>query len=79
MIDKQKDFDALIAKVFKTRDGKKVLEYLEERYIKAPVCLPGQVESQGYFREGQNSMVRMFKHAIMRREKGEYIGDENDE
>jgi len=75
MIDKQKDFDALIAKVFKTKDGKKVLDFLEERYVKAPVCVPGQTEGQGYYREGQNSMIRMFKMAIIRQEKGEYIGD----
>lgn len=78
MIDKQKDFDALIAKVFKSEDGKKVLEFLEERYVKSPVCVPGQPESQGYYREGQNSMVRMFKSAIIRQEKGEYIGDVNE-
>jgi len=75
MIDKQKDFDALIAKVFKTKDGKKVLDFLEERYDKAPVCVAGQTEGQGYYREGQNSMIRMIKMAIIRQEKGEYIGD----
>lgn len=78
-MNKQQDFDALISRLFKTMDGKAVLEFLEERYVKAPVCLPGQPESQGYYREGQNSMVRMFQAAIMRQEKGEYInGDDNE-
>lgn len=72
MIEKQQDFDALIAKVFKSQDGKKILEFLEERYIKTAVCIPGQVEGQGYYREGQNSVVRMFKSCIMRQENGRY-------
>jgi hypothetical protein len=72
MIDNQKDFDALIAKVFKSKDGKKVLEWLDDRYIKSAVCVPGQAEGQGYYREGQNSVVRMFKSCILRQESGKY-------
>jgi hypothetical protein len=79
MIDRQKDFDALIAKVFKSKDGKKVLEFLEERYIKTAVCSPGQVEGQGYYREGQNSIIRMFKTSIMRQERGSYNSGDNNE
>jgi hypothetical protein len=78
MIESQRDFDAIIAKVFKSKDGKKVLEWLEDRYIKAAVCTPGQVEGTGYYREGQNSVVRMFKSCIMRQENGAYNGDNNE-
>lgn len=72
MIERQQDFDAIIAKLFKSKDGKKVLEFLEERYLKSAVCVPGQTEGQGYYREGQNSMIRMFKSSIMRQEQGSY-------
>ena len=80
MIDRAKDYDAMVAKLFRSPTGKKVLEYLEERYIKSPVCIPGRPEGQGYYREGQNSIVRMFQSAIYRQEHGDYNlgGSENE-
>ena len=70
----------MIARLFKTPDGKKVLSYWEERYIKAPVCVPTQPAEQGYYREGQNSVIRTIQNAIKRRTNGDYLpqGD-NDE
>lgn len=67
-----KELDALIASVFKTDDGKKLLSFLDERFIRQPVCNPGQVDGQGYFREGQNSVIRFFQSCIKRQEKGDY-------
>ena len=67
-----KELDALIAEVFKTDSGKLLLEHLDERFIRQPVCNPGQSEGQGYFREGQNSVIRFFQSCIKRREKGDY-------
>ena len=67
-----KDIDALIATVFKSKDGKKLLNYLDERFIRQAVCNPGQVEGQGYFREGQNSVIRYFLSCIKRQQKGDY-------
>ena len=68
-----KDFDAVIAKLFKTPDGEKVLNHWEERYIKAPVCIPTPSAEQGYYREGQNSVIRTIQNAIKRRELGDYL------
>ena len=68
-----KDLGAMIAKLFKTPDGKKVLNHWEERYIKAPVCIPTQPAEQGYYREGQNSVIRTIQNAIKRRENGDYL------
>jgi len=65
-----KDLDKLIADVFKTSAGKKLLSYLEERFVKLPVCVPGQKEGEGYYREGQNSIIRLFINAIQRRQEG---------
>jgi|TARA_R110001583_G_scaffold44227_1_gene140197 hypothetical protein len=75
-----KDFDAMIARLFKTPDGKKILSHWEERYIKAPVCVPTQPAEQGFYREGQNSVIRTIQNAIKRREHGDYLpqGDKNE-
>jgi hypothetical protein len=70
--DTAKDIDALIAKVFKNGDGKKLLEFLDKRFIRGTVCVPGQVEGQGYYREGQNSVIRYFQTAIARQARGAY-------
>ena len=79
MDDHHKDFDAMIAHLFKTRDGKKVLQHWENRYIKAPVCIPSEGDAQGYYREGQNSVIRAIFNAIKRQERGDYItGDDNE-
>ena len=72
MNDNGKELDALIASVFKTASGKKLMEHLDERFIRQPVCNPGQTEGQGYFREWQNSVIRFFQSCIKRREKGDY-------
>jgi len=78
-MDREKDFDAMVAKTFRTPTGKRVLEYLTERYIKSPVCMPGREEGQGYYREGQNSVIRMFHNAILRQERGDYrVGEDNE-
>lgn len=72
MNDNGKELDALIASVFKKPEGKKLLEHLDERFIRQAVCNPGQVEGQGYFREGQNSVIRFFQSCIKRQERGDY-------
>jgi len=78
-VDKQKDLDAMIARLFKTLDGKQVLKHWENRYIKAPVCIPSESDAHGYYREGQNSVIRTIFNAIKRQEHGDYItGDDNE-
>jgi len=79
MMRKQKDYDAMISRLFKTQDGKEILKHLEDRYIKAPVCIPGSPEGQGYYREGQNSVIRAIQNAIVRQELGAYKQGDNNE
>lgn len=69
----------MIARLFKTPDGKKILDHWEERYIKAPVCIPSQSAEQGYYREGQNSVIRTIQNSIKRRETGNYNKGVKDE
>ena len=51
---------------FSTEDGKKVLTYLENITVHQPSWMPGSNKHYGYFREGQNSIVRQIQ-AKMRR------------
>ena len=58
--------DLLYATVFNSPDGLKVLKHLESTTIDQPCWFPGTEASQGYFREGQNSLVRQIKSRIRR-------------
>ena len=58
--------DMLYATVFNSPDGLKVLKHLESTTIDQPCWFPGTEASQGYFREGQNSLVRQINSRIRR-------------
>ena len=58
--------DLLYATVFNSPDGLKVLKHLESTTIDQPCWFPGTEASQGYFREGQNSLVRQINNRIRR-------------
>lgn len=51
-------------KTFTTPAGKKVLEWLKLHTLEAPTWWPSQSEKFGYFREGQNSLVRQLEKKI---------------
>jgi len=52
------DDDLLVAKVFVTKDGQELLDLLKLRTLDQPTFVPGDDPSYGYFREGQNSIIR---------------------
>ena len=58
--------DMLYATVFNSPDGLKVLKHLESTTIDQPCWFPGTEASQGYYREGQNSLVRQINNRIRR-------------
>ena len=58
--------DLIYATVFNSPDGLKVLKHLESTTIDQPCWFPGTEASQGYFREGQNSLVRQINSRIRR-------------
>ncbi len=60
--------DMLYATVFNTPDGLKVLKHLASTTIDQPCWYPGTEPSNGYFREGQNSLIRQI-HSRIRRAK----------
>lgn len=63
-MEKRKDFNRAIAQLFSSRNGKLVLEYIRSKTIERPCCPAGSVEGYGYFREGQNDLVRQIETAI---------------
>ena len=52
------ELDKTYFRTFTTEDGKKVLDHLISITINQPSWIPGVDASNGYAREGQNSIVR---------------------
>ena len=63
---KKEDLDILIARTFSTENGQKVLAWLREQYLENPSWQPGAESSFGFFREGQNSVIRDIEKRIKR-------------
>ncbi len=63
---KQKDYElnVLFLTTFSTPSGKKVLEWLTANTLDSPTWWPAQSKKFGYFREGQNSLMRQIKAKI---------------
>lgn len=58
------ELNHLFANTFSTPSGKKVLEWLTEHTLESPTWWPGKPPDYGYFREGQNSLMRQIKDKI---------------
>jgi len=63
---KKEDLDIMIARTFSTENGQKVLAWLREAYLENPSWQPGAESSFGFFREGQNSVIRDIEKRIKR-------------
>ena len=63
---KRDDLDILIARTFSTENGQKVLAWLRETYLENPSWQPGAESSYGYYREGQNAVIRDIEKRIKR-------------
>jgi len=63
---KRDDLDILIARTFSTENGQKVLAWLRETYLENPCFQPGADSSYGFWREGQNSVIRDLEKRIKR-------------
>lgn len=62
--------DMAFARTFATEPGRVVLTHLRAMTIEQPAWVPGQHHSQGYMREGQNSIVREIERRIRRAAEG---------
>ena len=52
------ELDKLYQRVFSSNDGKKLLIHLKKTYLDTPTWTPGYDSSFGYFRDGQNTIIR---------------------
>lgn len=58
----EEDVDFL--KCFSTASGRKVLEWMTKFTLDSPTWWPGRPAEFGYWREGQNNLVRQIKSKI---------------
>ena len=63
---KREELDRLAKRVFSTEDGQKLLKWMREVYLENPSWQPGADNSYGYWREGQNAVVRDLEARIRR-------------
>lgn len=62
--DQLKKFSRLCHNVFElTPDGKELMCTLNS-HLDTPVCPPDKEAAYGFFREGQNNIIRQIKNAI---------------
>ena len=64
--DKKKRYeeDVDFLKAFTSPSGKKVLEWMIKYTLDSPTWWPAKPKEYGYFREGQNNLVRQIKSKI---------------
>lgn len=64
MKKKMREFGRICNKyIYEDSDGPKFYEMLCEYMLSKPVCVVGQSSDYGFFREGQNDVVRILKNA----------------
>lgn len=66
VVSKRQELDRLMQRVFGTDDGKKLLRWMREAYLENPSWQPGADNSYGYWREGQNAVIRDIEMRIRR-------------
>jgi hypothetical protein len=66
---KSEDLDKLCLRVFSTEDGQELMAWLRLTLLEQPVAVPGSDPSYGFYREGQNSVVRDIEARIKRARK----------
>jgi hypothetical protein len=62
----QAETDKAISRLFSTEDGQKVMKHLKRAYIDQPCWAPGYATDYGFFREGQNTLIRELMSRIDR-------------
>lgn len=62
--EKEYELNVSFQNTFSTPHGKKVLAWLVEHTLESPTWWPAQKPEYGYFREGQNSLMRQIQDKI---------------
>jgi len=63
--EQERDLDKLVFRVFTSEDGKKLLDHYIKHTVDKPSFIPlskeWNTDAYGYYREGQNSIIREFQ------------------
>ena len=62
----QAELDRSISRIIESEDGQRMMDWLENSVLMQPTWAPGFETDYGYFREGQNHLVRELKHRAER-------------
>tara|TARA_Y100000310_G_scaffold25794_1_gene24656 strand:+ start:576 stop:869 length:294 start_codon:yes stop_codon:yes gene_type:complete len=62
----QAQIDKAIARMFATKEGEEVMDFLTDAYLHQPCWAPGFTTDYGFFREGQNTLIRELQARIKR-------------
>jgi hypothetical protein len=54
----QIELDRCIARISQTDDGQKLMDWLCGAYLHQPTWAPGYTTDYGFYREGQNTLIR---------------------
>ena len=52
------ELDRALVRIFETDDGERVMQYFFGAYLNQPTWSPGYDSEFGYYREGQNALIR---------------------
>ena len=62
----QAEVDRSIKRILESDDGQRMMEWLTESYLLQPTWAPGYQTDFGYFREGQNTLIREIQTRALR-------------
>lgn len=63
---KEAEIDRSVARVLESEDGQRMMEWLTDAYLHQPAWAPGYSTDYGFFREGQNTLVREIQNKANR-------------
>ena len=62
----QAEIDRTIGRVLESKDGKRMMGWLKSAYLDQPCWAPGYDTDYGFFREGQNTLIREIQMKALR-------------
>jgi hypothetical protein len=62
----QAEIDRSVSRVLESDDGQRMFGWLKAAYLEQPTWAPGYDTDYGFFREGQNTLIREIEHRASR-------------
>ncbi len=58
------EIDSIFLAAWNTPEGKRLFEYLRERFVETEIIKPGETASEAWERQGKANLVRMMEKAV---------------